>query len=134
MTKDGPLINVSLTVSPVRNAEGQVIGASKIARDITEQRRTALAAAELAAIVESSDDAIISKNLNGIIRSFNAAAERMFGYSAAEIVGKSVRMLIPPDRRDEETRSSPRLRARRARRPLRDGAPREGRPPASMSR
>jgi PAS domain S-box-containing protein len=66
--------------------------------------------AYLAAIVESSDDAIVSKDLNGIIRSFNAAAERMFGYTSAEIVGRSVLVLIPPDRHREEDEILSRLR------------------------
>ena len=69
------------------------------------------AAAYLAAIVESSDDAIITKDLNGIIRSFNAAAERMFGYAANEIIGQPVLRLIPMDRQDEEGRILASLRA-----------------------
>ena len=56
----------------------------------------------LASIIESSDDAIVSKDLDGIIRSWNAGAERIFGYSAAEIVGKSIRLIIPPERQNEE--------------------------------
>jgi PAS domain S-box-containing protein len=100
--KDGRPIEISLTVSPVRDAAGTVIGASKIARDITEQRRASAAQAFLAAIVSSSDDAIIAKDLNGIIQQCNAAAERVFGYSAEELVGQPVRMLIPPDRQSEE--------------------------------
>jgi PAS domain S-box-containing protein len=100
--KDGRRIDVSLTVSPIVTSNGEVIGASKIARDITEQRRVERDARHFAAIIQSSDDAIISKDLNGTILSWNPAAERLFGYTALEIVGKSVRTIIPPDRQSEE--------------------------------
>jgi PAS domain S-box-containing protein len=68
------------------------------------------AAKHLAAIVESSDDAIVSKSLDGIIVSWNGAAEEMFGYTAEEIAGKSIRMVIPPDRQDEEDEVLARIR------------------------
>jgi PAS domain S-box-containing protein len=100
--KDGSLVNISLTVSPIRSQEGRIIGASKIARDITERRRAEEKLLQVAAIVENSDDAIISKDLNGVILSWNPGAERLYGYTAAEIVGQSVTMLIPTDRPDEE--------------------------------
>jgi PAS domain S-box-containing protein len=65
-------------------------------------RRAERNATRLASIVESSDDAIVSKNLEGIIMSWNQGAERLFGYTAAEVIGKSINILIPPDRIDEE--------------------------------
>jgi PAS domain S-box-containing protein len=108
--KDGGLIDVSLTVSPVRNAQGRIIGASKIARDITKRKREVDAALLLASIVETSDDAIISKNLDGIITSWNKGAERIFGYMAEEIIGKSVKVLIPREYHAEEDTILERIR------------------------
>jgi PAS domain S-box-containing protein len=74
----------------------------KIALEESEAARESTAVALLAAIVESSDDIIISKNLNGIIKSWNFSAERIFGYSEAEVIGKHISLLIPPDRLAEE--------------------------------
>src|SRR5207302_3093145 len=79
-------------------------------RDITDRRRAEEARLHLAAIVESSDDAILSKNLDGIITSWNSAAERMYGYRAQEIVGQPVTRLFPPDRSDEFTQIMERIR------------------------
>jgi PAS domain S-box-containing protein len=102
-TKDGRLVDVSLTVSPIRNTAGKLIGASKIARDIREQKRAGVDTLRLGAIVESSDDAIVSKDLNGIVTSWNNAAERLFGYTAEEMIGQSITRVIPPERLSEET-------------------------------
>lgn len=102
LRKDGTPINLSLTISPVKDASGQIIGASKVARDISERKRADEATNLLAAIVESSDDAIISKSLDGVITSWNSGAERLLGYNRGEAVGKHIFLIIPDDRRDEE--------------------------------
>ena len=102
LAKDGSRINVSLTVSPIKDEDGTVIGASKIARDIGDKVRADELRFRLAALVESSDDAIISKDLNGIITSWNQGAERIFGWKAEEIVGRSVLTLIPESLKHEE--------------------------------
>jgi len=78
--------------------------------DITLRKRAEKELRHLAAIVETTDDAVISKDLNGVIQSWNPAAERLFGYKAQEVVGKSVTILIPPERPDEEPAILQRLR------------------------
>lgn len=78
--------------------------------DISERRHCDDARHELAAIVESSDDAIVSKDLNGAIQSWNKGAERLFGYTAKEAIGQSITVLIPSDRQDEEPKILARLR------------------------
>jgi PAS domain S-box-containing protein len=100
--KDGTYFPIELSMSPVRDPEGTIVGASSFKRDITERRRAAESAARLAAIVESSDDPIVSKTLEGTVVSWNAAAERMYGFSAAEMVGNSIYQVVPDDLRDEE--------------------------------
>ncbi len=109
--KDGTEILVSLTISPLKNSDGKVVGASKMARDITGQKLVDRARFQLAAIVESSDDAIMSKDLNGIITSWNQAAARLFGYTAEEIVGSSILRLIPEELHSEEREILSKLRA-----------------------
>ena len=109
--KDGHRLDISLTVSPVRDEHGQVVGAAKIARDITEFKKAEHAALQLAAIVESSDDAIVSKDLTGIVTSWNKAAERIFGYKAEEIVGRSILLIIPPELQGDEPKILSRMQA-----------------------
>jgi PAS domain S-box-containing protein len=111
LRKDGTRIRVSVTISPIKDFSGRVIGASKIARDVSNRSRTDEARFRLAAIVDSSDDAIISKDLNGIIMTWNASAARLFGYSTDEIVGQPVLTLIPPELHYEEEEILQRLRA-----------------------
>ncbi len=96
--------------APLHNSDGTVVHLA-ITRDVTEQRRRERAALLLSAIVDSSDDAIISKDLNGVVTSWNKSAERLFGYSSAEAVGKSIaELVIPPDRQQEEPKILERLR------------------------
>ena len=96
--------------TPLHGADGAVIGAVNTLVDVTEQKRHALAERRLAAIVASSHDAIVSKDLNGIITSWNDSAQRLFGYSAEEVIGKSITILIPQVRQDEEPEILSRIR------------------------
>ena len=96
LTKDGRRIDISLSISPFKDDRGDIIGVAVVARDITERKRSEIAKAQLAAIVENASDAIFSRTLDGTILSWNAAAERMFGYSASEAIGQSATMMLPP--------------------------------------
>jgi PAS domain S-box-containing protein len=100
--KDGRRITVSISVSPIRDGSGRVIGAAKIARDVTARTYADEAQARLAALVQSSDDAIVGKDLNGVITDWNGAAERIFGYTRDEVLGRSITILLPPERLAEE--------------------------------
>jgi PAS domain S-box-containing protein len=108
--KDGSRVPISLTVSPIRSASGAIIGASKIVRDLSRTQSAQRDALRLASIVDSSDDAIVSKDLHGIVTSWNAAAERMFGFAESEMVGQSIRRIIPDDRQQEEDEVLSRIR------------------------
>ena len=107
---DGTRIPFIPYPTPIYNAAGTLIGAVNMLVDITERKQAEETAQRLASIVESSDDAIISKDLNGIITSWNKGAERLFGYMAEEIIGKSITTLIPPDHLDEERTIIERIR------------------------
>jgi len=100
--KNGDPVPISLTVSPIIDSRGRIIGASKIARDISERIKAAEKQGVLAAIIDTSDDTILSKTLEGIITSWNKAAIKMFGYTEAEAVGQHISLIIPPDRLNEE--------------------------------
>lgn len=109
ITKDGQECPIDDSAAPIRNELGYVSGAVLIFRDVTAQRlierdkaNQLLTARLLASIVESSNDAIISKSLDGTIQSWNAAAERLFGYSAEQAVGQHISLIIPPERIAEE--------------------------------
>jgi PAS domain S-box-containing protein len=99
--KDGNVFPIEITLSPVEIAEGFLV--SIAIRDITERKRAEEVRQRLAAVVESSDDGIISKTLEGSINAWNRGAEKVFGYKASEAIGKPMLMLMPPDRIDEES-------------------------------
>ena len=100
--KNGKRLIVSLAVSPIKDEKGRIVGAAKIVRDITQKKKLEEDAFRLAAIVESSDDAIASKDLNGIVTTWNPSAEKLFGYKAEEIIGKSIRLIIPKELHQDE--------------------------------
>ncbi len=107
-SKDGDIYH-EVYIEPTK-ADGDVAYVVIVLTDITENKRSDAAARRLAAIVESSDDAIIGKDLCSIITSWNRGAEKVFGYTAAEIVGSSIMRLIPDDRWEEETEILARIR------------------------
>ena len=96
--KDGTLFPAMLTISPIRDESGAVVGAFSIARDVTDLRQAVETAHRLAAIVENSDDAIVGSTLDGVVTSWNPAAQRMFGYRAEEMIGRDGTVLSLPDR------------------------------------
>jgi PAS domain S-box-containing protein len=101
---DGTRVNFLPYPTPLRDTSGRLIGAINLLMDITDRHRAEIESARLAAIVTSSDDAIVSKSLEGRIISWNAAATRIFGYQADEIIGQSITRIIPPELHDDERR------------------------------
>jgi PAS domain S-box-containing protein len=100
--RDGIERPIDDSAAPIRDESGCLLGAVLVFRDVTERRSADRFRTLLAAIVEASEDAIVSKSLDGVIQSWNAAAERLFGYTAVEAVGRSITLIIPPERQDEE--------------------------------
>jgi PAS domain S-box-containing protein len=107
---DGTLVRFMPYPTPLHDASGNVIGAVNMLVDLTERSQAEQARQLLASIVESSDDAIVSKDLNGVVDSWNPGAERLFGYTADEVIGKSVTSLFPPDLLNEERAILERIR------------------------
>ena len=101
IAQDGTEIPIDDSGAPIRGEDGTITGTVLVFRDITERRRGEAASRLLASVVESSDDAIVTKDLNGMVTSWNKGAERIFGYTAEEMIGQPISLLAPPDRRDE---------------------------------
>ncbi len=102
ISRDGTERPIDDSAAPIRDDAGNPVGAVLVFRDASDRKASEVALAHLAAIVESSDDAIVSKSLDGIIRSWNSGAQRLFGYSPTEAIGNSITLIIPLDRLDEE--------------------------------
>jgi PAS domain S-box-containing protein len=107
---DGSRVVVRVNITALRDPEGRIVGAVNAFQDVTERKKFEDDAARLAAIIVSADDAIISKSLDGRIMSWNRAAEALFGYTEAEVLGKSITIIIPPERLHEEEVIISRLR------------------------
>ena len=106
--KDGQLADISLTVSPISDANGQIVGAATIARDITARKRAEIALRvseqRWRSVVESAVDGIVVIDARGSIEAFNPAAERLFGYTEAELLGRNVNVLMPAPYHEEHDR------------------------------
>jgi PAS domain S-box-containing protein len=107
---DGTRVPFAPYPTPLFDTAGEMIGAVNMLVDLTDRKQAEENAQRLASVVESSDDAIVSKDLQGVVQSWNKGAERLFGYSAQEIIGKSITLLFPLDRMDEEPSILERLR------------------------
>ena len=101
LARDGREIPIEDTAAPILSADDELLGVVLVFRDVSEARRSREARLYLAAIVESSDDAIIGMTLDDKIASWNQGAERLYGYSSQEVVGKSLAILVPPEREGE---------------------------------
>jgi PAS domain-containing protein len=111
--KDGAECPIDDSAAPIRDARGRVSGCVLIFRDVTahrnlreDKRDQLLTARLLSSIVETSDDAIIGKTLDGIIQTWNAGAERIFGYTPEQAIGRHISLIIPAERMSEKITSS----------------------------
>jgi len=100
--KNGLPIDISVTISAVLDGAGSIVGSSLIARDIAEKKHREIAFNQYHALIDFSDDAIITKTLEGCITSWNNAAQKIFGYTAAQIIGRPILDLFPQERYGEE--------------------------------
>ncbi|HEY7214306.1 MAG TPA: PAS domain S-box protein, partial [Thermoanaerobaculia bacterium] len=108
--KDGQRFDISLTFSPLHDAAGRLVGASGIDRDISERKLADAARRRLAAIVESSQDGIIGKTLDRVVTSWNAGAEKMYGYTESEMIGRSIDLIVAPENLDQMAAAFARIR------------------------
>jgi PAS domain S-box-containing protein len=99
---DGSRVTVSVQIEPIRDQDGKIVGVVNFFQDISERKQAERTTGLLAAIVDSSDDAIVSKNLDGFITSWNEGAVRLFGYSPEEAIGRHITLIVPHDRQHEE--------------------------------
>jgi len=110
IARDGRELPIDDSAAPIRMPDGELFGVVLVFRDISEQRRADHARAWLAAIIESSDDAIVSKTLDGHVTSWNPGAMRLFGYEPGEIIGKPITTIVPAELHSEELEVLARLR------------------------
>jgi PAS domain S-box-containing protein len=110
IARDRREIPIDDSAAPIKDARGRVAGVILVFRDVSERRRAELVNQRLAAIVASSDDVIASKDLDGVITSWNRGAERILGYAAQEVIGKHVSMLMPPEALEDTEKILGRIR------------------------
>ena len=108
--RDGSEIPIDDSAAPIRTPDGGVSGVVLVFRDARPQRDAEIALGPMAAIVEASDDAIVSETLEGVVQTWNAGAERLFGYRADEMIGRSINVIIPEELREQERSILERLR------------------------
>lgn len=111
ITKDGVERPIDDSAAPIFDGQGRLLGAVLVFRDVSQRREAEHVTQTLAAIVEHSDDAIIGISMAGIITNWNHAAERLYGFTAAEAIGQSIRIIVPPDHVDELEETMRRLKA-----------------------